>query len=128
MVEVAAEVVLLQRERRAVPVAIESCLANRDDAGPSRQVNDLLPIPRRGFGRLVGMNPDRGEDSRMGGGNLENLDAVLGRRGDRDDLNHPHGMRPGKNVGKLGAEPAVVEMGVGVDQDANRARPRGSSG
>ena len=115
--QVAAEPILLDRERRPVPVAVEPGLAQRDDPGRPARSTIVGPVRLGGLGRVVGMDADRGEDPAMRPGQLQDRGAVRGRRADGDDLDDP-GLPARSRTPSSRCAAGVVQVGVGVDQRA----------
>ena len=124
-VEVPVEPFLLDRERGAVPVAVEPGLADRDDPRLAGQRDDPRPVAAVGLGRVVGVDPDRGEDPAAclrPAATTAALSAAVVPTATTCD--HPR--RPGpiedrrrRSRGQAG----VLQVGVGVDQ---RRGPRPS--
>src|SRR5947207_2544020 len=63
--EMADEPFFLHRERRTVPVAVESRFSDADNPWMTRQRTDAVPVPRRHLRQVVGMYPHRGHHIRM---------------------------------------------------------------
>ena len=63
--QVAIEPLLLLGKRGVLPVAVQAGLADGDDPGHGRQVDDARPVVGAGLGHMVGLNADRGEDAMM---------------------------------------------------------------
>ena len=114
--QVAVEPLLLFGERGVVPVPVQARFTDGHNTWSSDHVEDDGPIFLAGFGGLVGVNADGGEDPPMLLYELECPRARGGGRPDGDDLGHPLLGGPRQHALEVGAQPSVVEMRVGVDQ------------
>src|SRR5688500_10605316 len=104
--DMAIEPLLLLREGRIVPVAIEPGFPDRDDAWTRREVQDRGPILRPCLRRVVRLDADRREDPRMFTRHFDHGPAVPGSRADGEYLHDPGGAGSGQHtlevVRKLG--------------------------
>jgi hypothetical protein len=83
--ELAIEELALAVVRRVLAVEVEAGLADRDRAFVGEQVAQLVEPRGVGLRGLVGMDPERGEDAIVPGGDRERLAAGVEARTDRDD-------------------------------------------
>ena len=101
----------LRFARSVVVVVVEPGLADGDDAGCVEQVGDRVDAGRR----LVRVQPDRGEDARVGG---RGGDRRLRRGPVTPDRDHPRdaGLLGGRDgAGGPVGDPFVVDVAMGVD-------------
>ena len=92
-----AEELALEFERGSVPVTVQARLSDGHHFRTTGEPPDPFPVVRPGVGRVVGMDPYRGEDARVGPSHLHHRLAVLGRGGDGHhvDVRRPRSSGPG---------------------------------
>ena len=112
----AVEIVLLHVERREVPVAIESRLADRHDAGLVEHGDDPVPIARLRVGQVVGLHAHGGVNALVFGGQFDADRARVGRDADRDDVLDAGLARPRDDIGPVVVELRLIEVGVRVEE------------
>jgi hypothetical protein len=113
---VAIEVILLQVERREVPVAVETRLANGDDFGLIDQPFDLGPIVGAALGDVIRLETDGGVDPVVRRGDFDALAAGGDGGADGDDRGHAGGLRPFDHEVAIIVEFFLIKVGVGIEQ------------
>lgn len=110
------EVVLLNLERRVVPVPIKSGLTNRDNLGGTRQRDDAVPVSRLGLLTVIWLDSDGGEDGIVGGGQGNRLIARFSPDADRDHLVNPRLHRAPDNGVPIIRKFILIQVSVRIDQ------------
>lgn len=125
--ELSREELALEIVRGVVAVEVEPRLADRDGSLVGEQLTKLVEAPGVGVSGLVRVDPERGEDALLSGGDGERLATGVEPGADRDDPAHAGRSRAGHDhLRRLGAG---VEVRVRVDQAAAVGKStRGKSG
>ena len=117
---------LLIGARREVAVEVEADLADGDDRLLARQRRDVRPLGRGPVLRVVGVEADGGEHVGLGARQRDRRLALGPVGADRHDRRQPRRPRPRQHRRPVGAEGAVVQVRVAVDQARRLAgRPAG---
>lgn len=92
--QVTIEPLLLLREWRVVPVAVQTCLADGTHLWASCQIDDPLPVVGTGLGDMVRLDAHGGEETSMSCGDLAYRATVGRRRADGKDLHQARSPGP----------------------------------
>lgn len=95
-------------------IVIETGLAQGDHPGMPGQFAEPVAEVGRRLGRIVGMPADRGIDARVLAAEFDRAPAALEVRADGNDPSHAPIRSPPDDLGQIGLEIRVMQMGVRI--------------
>jgi hypothetical protein len=112
----ADEILFLQRQWGAIPIAIEPRLADADNTGVLRQIEYRIPISWRDLPKAVGLDADHGADQGIMFGQFDRGATGAGINPDRQDSLNTRDLSAAEDIGEVVRKALVVEVRMRVDQ------------
>ncbi len=110
------KIILLQWERRTIPIAIEPRFADRHTLRVLGQFQNDLPVARLRFRNMIGLNANGTAEEGIAFGKFDISPARCGIGADGDDQLQSRRRRSGDHIGQVACELRIIEMRVCVDQ------------